>query len=114
MYEERNNSQFDGDSDILEVLTVGGGRLFLHVVAAAFLEMRHSVFSCKNYDDLLQLCNQMPAQQFSVSRLLEKAKVLLGKNKGRWRSESFPKRGGSYALSFKIAEIQKRCTVIIK
>ena len=52
VYEERNNSQFDGDSDILEVLTVGGGRLFLHVVAAAFLEMRHSVFSCKNYDDL--------------------------------------------------------------
>ena len=82
VYEERNNSQFDGDSDILEVLTVGGGRLFLHVVAAAFLEMRHSVFSCKNYDDLLQLCNQMPAQQFSVSRLLEKAKVLLGKTRG--------------------------------
>ena len=82
VYEERNNSQFDGDSDILEVLTVGGGRLFLHVVAAAFLEMRHSVFSCKNYDDLLQLCSRMPAQQFSVSRLLAKAKVLLSKTRG--------------------------------
>jgi len=82
VYEERNSSQFDGDSDYMQVLTVGGGRLFLHVVAAAFLEMRHSVFLCKNYDDLLQLCSRMPEQQFSISRLLAKAKVLLEKTRG--------------------------------
>ena len=64
--------------------------MFLHVVAAAFLEMRHSVFSCKNYDDLLQLCSRMPAQQFSVSRLLAKAKVLLSKTRGVGEAK-FPK-----------------------
>lgn len=31
----------------------GGGRMFLHVVAAAFLHARHVVFGCHEFDDLL-------------------------------------------------------------
>jgi len=80
--EERNNSQFDGDVDIYDdVLTVGGGRLFLHVVCAAFLELRSSVFACKNYDDLLQLSTKLPHMKLDVSRLIAKAKILLTKTK---------------------------------
>jgi hypothetical protein len=31
----------------------GGGRMFVHVVAAAFLQSRNVVFACREFDDLV-------------------------------------------------------------
>ena len=80
--QDNRTFHLNSDSDIAEVFSVGGGRLFLHIVTAAVLEMRNDIWSCKNYDDLLKLCNSMSSKKMNISKLLIKARFMLQKTRG--------------------------------
>ena len=56
----------------------GDGTLFLHIVAAAFIQSRHLIFACSEFDDLLHASHHtVRAKMTSASALVESGKKLM-------------------------------------
>jgi len=59
-------------------LAGGGARLFLHVVAAALIELRSKIMACKKSDELMQLvARKLPVSGFKAIDLVHKARDLM-------------------------------------
>lgn len=66
----------------------GNGRMLLHCVAAVFVQARHLVFGCREFDDLLHASHHaVSAKCFAAAPLLESARRLMAQ----------PWRGGADA-----------------
>ena len=59
----------------------GDGRLFIHVVAAAFIQARNVAFGCHEFDQLLHASHHAVAQKtLTAAPLLATARRLMAKN----------------------------------
>jgi len=66
----------------------GNGRMLLHCVAAVFVQARHLVFGCREFDDLLHASHHAVSKKcFAAAPLLESARRLMAQ----------PWRGGADA-----------------
>jgi hypothetical protein len=73
---------------IVEPGGAGNGRMLLHCVAAVFVQARHLVFGCREFDDLLHASHHaVSAKCFAAAPLLENARRLMAQ----------PWRGGADA-----------------
>jgi hypothetical protein len=73
---------------IVEPGGAGNGRMLLHCVAAVFVQARHLVFGCREFDDLLHASHHaVSAKCFAAAPLLESARRLMAQ----------PWRGGADA-----------------
>jgi len=73
---------------IVEPGGAGNGRMLLHCVAAVFVQARHLVFGCREFDDLLHASHHAVSKKcFAAAPLLESARRLMAQ----------PWRGGADA-----------------